>query len=323
MRVLVTGSSGCIGAWTVKQLLDRGLDVLCYDLEADLTRLGLISQHTNSPRLAVETGRIEDTARIKALVKDGGITHVIHLAAVLMPFCQAQPVAGGLINVIGTLNVFEAARDAGRPVRVVYASSSAVWGPEDAYGDRPLSEKDSPLPGTHYGVFKQANEGNARIFFTASGISSMGLRPWTVYGVGRDRGLTADPTIAMKAVSLSVPFQIRVSGHMDLQHVSDVAESFILCALSDVPGAHIFNLQGTIVEMNELVAILDRLRPGAAKLISVTGPQVPVSYRMDGSALHAAVPGIPQTPMEDGIRQTLELFEKLKAEGRLSPTLAL
>lgn len=319
MRVLVTGSSGCIGAWTVKQLLDRRLDVLCYDSEADLSRLALISGHRpGSPKLQVETGRIEDTERLKTLVRDGGVTHVIHLAAVLMPFCQAQPVAGGMINVIGTLNVFEAARDAGRAVRVVYASSSAVWGPENAYGERALSEKDSPLPGTHYGVFKQANEGNARIFYTASGISSMGLRPWTVYGVGRDNGLTADPTLAMKAVSLGAPFAIRVSGHMDLQYVEDVAETFIHCALSETPGAHVFNLAGTIVEMNDLVAILEKLRPGAAKLIGVTGPQVPVSFRMDASALAAAVPGIPHTPMEDGIRQTLDLFDKLKAEGRLA-----
>ncbi len=323
MRVLVTGSSGCIGAWTVKQLLERGLDVVCYDQDADRSRLDLISSTSAASSLKLETGKIEDTGRVKALVRDGGITHVIHLAAVLMPFCQAQPVAGGMINVIGTLNVFEAARDAGRSVRVVYASSSAVWGPEDAYGERALSEKDSPLPGTHYGVFKQANEGNARIFYTASGISSMGLRPWTVYGVGRDRGMTADPTIAMKAAVLGVPFQIRLSGYMDLQYVADVAESFIRCALSDVAGAHVFNLAGTIVEMNELVAIVDRMRPGAAQLISAKGPQVPVSYRMDASALDAAVPGIPKTPMEDGIRQTLEMFARLRAENRLSSTLAL
>ncbi len=323
MRVLVTGSSGCIGAWTVKQLLERGIDVLCYDQEADLSRLSLISGLSGSPKLKVEAGKIEDSENVKALVRDGGITHVIHLAAVLMPFCQTQPVAGGMINVIGTLNVFEAARDAGRPVRVVYASSSAVWGPEDAYGERALSEKDSPLPGTHYGVFKQANEGNARVFYTASGISSMGLRPWTVYGVGRDRGMTADPTIAMKAAVLGVPFQIRLSGYMDLQYVSDVAESFIHCALSETPGAHVFNLAGTIVEMNALVELVDRMSPGAGKLISVGGPQVPVSYRMDASALEAIAPGIPKTPMEEGIGRTLEMFGRLKAEGRLSPALAL
>ena len=69
-------------------------------------------------------------------MRDENITHIVHLAAVLMPFCQANPVAGGLVNVIGTLNLFEAARDSGREVRIVYASSSAVWGPGEAYEDR-------------------------------------------------------------------------------------------------------------------------------------------------------------------------------------------
>lgn len=308
MRVLVTGASGCIGAWTVKNLLDRGIEVVSFDLHEDVSRLRLISGHADSPKLAIETGRIEDTARVKSLLAESGATHVIHLAAVLMPFCAANPAQGAMIDVVGTLNVFEAARDAGRKVRVVYASSSAVWSPEEAYGARKLTEADSPLPGTHYGVFKQANEGSARIFYQNDGISSMGLRPWTVYGVGRDHGLTADPTLAMKAAVAGEPFQIRLSGHMDLQYVEDVAESFIRCALSDVEGAHVFNLAGTIVEMNELVSIIDRYSPGAAKLLSVAGPQVPVSYRMDASLLHAAVPGIPQTPLEEGIATTIRMF---------------
>lgn len=318
MRVLVTGSSGCIGAWTVKNLLDRGIDVVCFDTVEDFSRLGLISSQAGSPKLSFHGGRIEETEKIKHIVRQEEITHIVHLAAVLMPFCAANPVAGGMINVIGTLNVFEAARDAGRPVRVVYASSSAVWGPEDAYGQRSLSEADPLLPGTHYGVFKQANEGNARIFYSANGISSVGLRPWTVYGVGRDHGLTADPTLAMKAVALGNPFQIRVSGHMDLQYVEDVAETFIHCALSDLGGAHVFNLAGTIVEMNDLIAMIDRAKPGATSLLSVTGPQVPVSFRMDASQLHAKVPGIPHTSLEDGIAKTLAMFESLRARGVLA-----
>jgi len=209
------------------------------------------------------------------------------------------------------LNVFTAARDAGRPVRVVYASSSAVWGPEEFYGSGKLTEDEPLKPSTHYGVFKQANEGNARAFFMSNGISSVGLRPWTVYGVGRDRGLTADPTLAMRAVAEGRPFQIRVSGNMDLQYVEDVAETFVRCLLSDLEGAHVFNLEGTVVDMQELVAMLDQVRPGAAGLISVAGPKVPVAYRMDDSNLRASIPGIPKTPLEDGILKTLEHFEKL------------
>jgi nucleoside-diphosphate-sugar epimerase len=318
MRVLVTGAQGCIGAWVVRGLLLRNLDVLIYDLDPHPARLALITDEPARRRLSLTTGAIEDTARVKALIREQSITHVVHLAAVLMPYCQANPVQGGLINVIGTLNVFEGARDAGRPVRVVYASSSAVWGPEDAYENRKLTESDPALPSTHYGVFKQANEGNARAAYLANGISSVGLRPWTVYGVGRDAGLTAAPTTAMKNLVLGAAYQIPLGGYMDLQYVEDVAETFIRSLLSPLEGAHVFNLAGDVVHMDEIVRTLDRLRPGAAKLISAAGPQVPVAYRMDDSALRAAVPGIPKTPLEDGMRQTIELYEKLLKEGHLS-----
>ena len=322
MRFLVTGAGGCIGAWTVKLLLERSVEVVCYDVAADTERLSLISDATSWPLLRLEQGRIEDTARVKDLVRQEGITHIIHLAAVLMPFCQANPVAGAMVNVIGTLNIFEAARDAGRAVRVVYASSSAVWGPEDAYNlDRPLTETDPTLPRTHYGVFKQTNENNARVFYHTNGISSIGIRPWTVYGVGRDGGLTADATLAIKAAVLGQPYRIRLSGFMDLQYVEDVAETFIRSALAGLEGAFVFNLAGTIIRMNDYIALLDRLRPGAAALISAQGPQVPVSYRMDDSALHSKIAGIPKTPLEEGVRKTFERFEALQRAQRLNPDL--
>ena len=318
MRILVTGAQGCIGAWTVKALLDRGLDVLSYDLDPELRRLSLIAPSEQMARVAVRAGRIEDTARVKALVKDEQITHIVHLAAQLMPFCQAHPVEGAMVNIIGTLNVFEAARDAGRPVRVVYASSSAVWGPEEAYGSGKLTESDPLKPSTHYGVFKQANEGNARAFYLANGISSIGLRPWTVFGVGRDAGLTADPTLAMKSLVLGQPFQMRLTGHMDLQYVEDVAETFVRCALSPLEGAHVFNLEGTVITIEDFIKQLDALWPGAAKLITAQGPQVPVAYRMDGSELRNHIPGVPQTPLPTALKKTLGVLAQLQLEKRLT-----
>jgi nucleoside-diphosphate-sugar epimerase len=201
---------------------------------------------------------------------------------------------------------------------VVYASSSAVWGPEEHYGSGKLTEDDPLKPATHYGVFKQANEGNARAFYVANGISSIGLRPWTVYGVGRDRGLTGDPTLAMRAVAEGQTFRIRVSGNMDLQYVEDVAETFVRCLLSDLPGAHVFNLEGSVIDMQDLVGALERMRPGASRLIDVEGPKVPVACRMDDAQLRANIPGIPKTPLEEGVGKTLEYFERLRLQKSLA-----
>ena len=309
MKILVTGSQGCIGSWVVKRLIEAGHSVMTFDVNDSIARLETIAGKEIASRADRRVGRIEDTAAMKSLIREEGITHVIHLAAVLMPFCQKNPVEGGLINVVGTLNLFEAARDSGREVRIVYASSSAVWGPTDEYGEGALTEDLPVKPATHYGVFKAANEGNARIFYGTDGTSSIGLRPWTVFGPGRDAGLTADPTLAMRAVAQRQPFQIRLSGFMDLQYVQDVADIFIQCLFSPVKGAYVFNLRGEVVGMEDLRLLLEELRPGAAQLISVAGPAVPVAYRMDDTALVRTVGEVPRTPLRQAIASTLEAFE--------------
>jgi nucleoside-diphosphate-sugar epimerase len=310
MRTLVTGAQGCIGSWVVKRLIELGHEVVTFDVNDSLARLTMIAGPEIAAKVDRRTGRIEDTAAVKKLIREAEISHIVHLAAVLMPFCQKNPVEGGLVNVIGTLNLLEAARDSGRRTRIVYASSSAVWGPTDEYGEGALTEDLPVKPATHYGVFKAANEGNARVFYAADGISSIGLRPWTVFGPGRDAGLTADPTLAMRAVAQRQPFRIRLSGFMDLQYVRDVADIFIQCLFSTAEGAHVFNLRGEVVEMEQLRGLLEEIRPGAARLISVEGPQVPVAYRMDDSALVRTVGQVPRTPLREAVIETIEAFER-------------
>ncbi len=311
MRTLVTGAQGCIGSWVVKRLIEAGNEVVTFDVNDSLARLEMISDAGVVAKVNRRVGKIEDTAAVKALVKDEGITHICHLAAVLMPFCAKNPVEGALINVVGTLNVFEAAKEAGLTEGVVYASSSAVWGPTDEYGEGELTEDLPTKPKTHYGVYKAANEGNARIFFANDGISSIGLRPWTVFGPGRDAGLTADPTLAMRAVAQRQPFQIRLSGHMDLQYTQDVADIFIRCMVSGVQGAHAFNLRGEVIAMEDLVTMLDELRPEAKGLITVAGNPVPVAYRMSDAALVAAIGEVPRTPLREAVLSTINKFESL------------
>jgi nucleoside-diphosphate-sugar epimerase len=311
VKILVTGAQGCIGAWVVKRLLDAGHHVVTFDINDSLARLEMIAGSEAVAKVDRRVGRIEDTDTVKRLIVDEGIAHVVHLAAVLMPFCQKNPVQGALVNVVGTLNVFEAARDAGYPVRIVYASSSAVWGPASEYPEGALTEDLPVKPATHYGAFKAANERNAKIFFDDNGISSIGLRPWTVFGPGRDAGLTADPTLAMRAVAQRKPFQIRLTGHMDLQYVRDVADIFIQCLFSPAPGAHVFNLRGEIVEMEALRLMLGEIRPEALDLISVAGSPVPVAFRMDDSALVRTVGEVPRTPLREALIETIEAFERI------------
>ena len=100
---------------------------------------------------------------------------------------------------------------------------------------------------------------------------------------------------------------------MDLQYVEDIAEAFVGCLLSNLEGAHVFNLQGTVVSMQEIIDMIDDLRPGTRRLLSFDGPQVPVAYRVDDSNLRASVPDLPKTPLIEGFRRTLAHYEAIHA----------
>src|SRR5579871_5318955 len=165
-RYLVTGAMGCIGAWAVKRLLDDGATVYTYDLATNPHRLRLIMDDQSLARVTFLTGDITDLARFEATVRENRITHIIHLAAWQVPLVKANPVAGAAVNVVGTTVVLETARRCRDQLAgLVYASSAGVYGANEAKPSRPLTD-DTPLnPPTLYGVFKQANEGTARIYW--------------------------------------------------------------------------------------------------------------------------------------------------------------
>ncbi len=315
--LLVTGSSGFFGAWIVRELLLRQIPFVMFDRDADLRRLDDLIE----PRpagLKQVTGDVSDLRAIRACIEQHAVTRVIHLAALQIPACRADPLAGARVNVLGTLAVFEAARQAGSIRQIVYASSAAVIGPEEHYGPGTLAN-DAPLfPATHYGVFKQSNEGSARVYFQDHGISSIGLRPWTVYGVGRDQGLTADATVAIKAALLGTPFTIRYSGRNALQYAGDMAAIFVDCALEQRQVAACYNLRGQVMEMTDFIAAIEALRPQARGLLSLSGPPIPVAADLDDSELRQLLPELPDTSVPEGIRETLAMFERLQAAGKLA-----
>ena len=141
--------------------------------------------------LKVVTGDVSDPEIVRRTIEDNGLTAIIHLAGAQIPICRATPLLGAQINVMGTMALFEAARQSGTIRQIAYASSAGVIGRVEDY-PAGLIPNDAPLlPATHYGVFKQCNEGNARVYFQDHEVSSVGLRPGTVYGgeprVGRRR----------------------------------------------------------------------------------------------------------------------------------------
>lgn len=313
--VFVTGALGCIGAWVVKQLLDAGDRPVVFDLGDDRRRLRQVIDEDALERVTFLQGDIGDASAVHAALEGSGASGIVHLAGLQVPFCKADPPLGARVNVLGTIHLFEAAKALGIE-RLVYASSAAVYGPPEDGASAP-DEGGACEPTTHYGVYKRANEGNARIYWQDDGISSVGIRPLTVYGVGRDQGMTSGPTKAMKAAVAGRPFTIPFSGATDMNYVGDTAAAFLACLDRAPAGAHVFNLHGDSVDMGALVASIEAAVPEARGSLQVSGSPLPIPPALDGGALHAAVQGLEPTPLAAGVAATVARFRALLEAGRL------
>jgi nucleoside-diphosphate-sugar epimerase len=314
-RFLVTGAFGCIGAWVVRQLVGEGVETAVFDLTTNPHRLKLLLNDDQLAQLKVIQGDITDGNAVARVVADNGITHIIHLAALQVPFCKANPALGASVNVVGTVNIFEAARLAGLS-QIVYASSIAVYGLKEEYPAGPLAHDAPHRPRTLYGAYKSANEATARVYYNDHGISSVTLRPYTVYGPARDQGMTSTPTQAMLAAALGQPYHISFGGRCIYNYTQDTARAFVQAARLGYEGAGAFNLPGTVATMAEVVAAIQTAVPHA----QLTYDDIPLPFPevIDEVPFHAAFGSMPFTSLQDGVAQTVALFREAVANGRLA-----
>ncbi|MER3410290.1 MAG: epimerase [Thermoleophilia bacterium] len=297
--VLVTGVLGCLGAWTALLAARDGWRVIGYDLGHDDRRLKAIASPKEREAIEIVRGDVTDLDQLARTLGRYAVTHVVHLAALQVPFCRADPPLGARVNVVGTVNVFEAAKRRGLQTTVAYASSAAVY-----------DEQGRILPRTLYGVYKLANEGTARVYWQDERVASIGLRPFSVYGPGRDQGVTADPTHAMRAAARRQPYRIGFGGKTELHYAPDVAHAFLLAAQAEPTGAFVYDFPGEPVSMAEVVAAIEAAAPEAAGLVTFEERALPFPERLPGERFPC-----PVTPLAQGIEETVEHFRREAEDG--------
>ena len=303
--VLVTGAGGCIGAWVIRRLCDSQTPVVAFDLSSERRRLSLLfSDAAAADAVVWETGDIADSARVHEVFLRHRPAVVIHLAALQVPFCIADPVLGAQVNVVGCVNVFEAAVRCSVK-KVVYASSVAAT----AMG------AESPWKQTLYGAYKRCNEDIARVYWHDHGVPSIGIRPSVVYGPARDQGMSAAPTKAMLAAVLGKPYTIPFTGSVGFVYAGEAAAAFIAAAAAENGGAKIFPLSGTQNEVQEVVDMIIARRSLAE--ISCTGKPLPFPADDSDEPLRDCIGNYWQPSFDDGLDETLALFEQRVQEGRI------
>ena len=297
MTYLVTGAYGALGAWVVRALLDREQEVVTYDLGGSDHRLRLALTGDELEALRRIDGDVTDLAALERVMEEHDVTNVIHLAALQVPFVRDDPVLGSRVNVTGTVNVLEAVRRRGDGMGpVVYASSIAAM------------KADAEYPSTLYGVFKLANEGTAAGYFADFEVPSVGLRPHTIYGPGRDQGLTSAPTAAMVAAARGEAYEIPFGGSLQLQYVADAGEAFVRASEARVEGASVHNLDGPVVSVKEIVAAIEAAEPGAQ--ITYGEDPLPFPPEVDSSSFTDLIGGPTARPLTEGVAESIERFRE-------------
>jgi nucleoside-diphosphate-sugar epimerase len=303
MKALVTGGAGFIGSHIVEELLQRGDDVRVLDNFSTGKKENL----DGLPGMAeVLEGDLRDPEVVKAAVRAMDV--VFHLAAFIsVPQSIEDPETCFAVNVGGTVNLLEAARQAGIR-KVVISSSTAVYGNTNVF---PTDEETSPQPLSPYAVSKQVNELYARLYSKTFNLPVTPLRYFNVYGPRQrpDSDYAAAIPIFIRQLVTGQPITIYGDGTQsrDFIFVKDVARANLLATEADTCGEPINICTGCESSLLDLLEELSELSP--------TNPQVRFEaaragdiYRSAGSPVKATrVLGFKaETSFSDGLKQTVE-----------------
>ncbi len=316
MTTLITGGTGLIGACLAEKLLTRGERVVLFDLAVAEWRIQPLRTHGN--HLQVVRGDVQSLVELLDVVRAHGVTSIVHLAYLLGAECNAIPDRATRVNVLGTVNVLEAARLSGLE-RVLLASSIAVYGADEQYGpdQLPLRE-DVPLyvaPGLPiYGGGKLYLEHLARDYAEQHGLTVGGLRPSVVYGWGRERGTSAFTGEMIDRPAVGEPVEAGFGdARVSVVYVEDVAEQFLALLDADrrvLARRRFFNTGGDTCTVRELAAVVQRLIPGARIEVTSAGERniAGLAARVSDRSLEEEV-GYKRkfSPLEIGVRAQISI----------------
>ena len=299
MNVLVTGGAGFIGSHVTEALLARGDTVTVLDDFNDFYDPAIKRRNLAGTKATI----IESDIRAK--LPAGEFDAIIHLAARagVRP-SLAQPRLYSDVNIAGTQNLLEFARDAGIP-KFIFASSSSIYGVNQKI---PFSEDDTNFqPISPYAATKLAAEALCHVYHHLYGLNIACLRFFTVYGP-RQR-----PDLAIhkftRAILAGAPIDVFGDGstRRDYTYVDDILQGVLAC-LDRTFGFEIMNLgESRTVELRELISLIEKATGKTAKLNRqpLQPGDVPVTFA-DISKARRLLGYNPQVPIETGIARFVE-----------------
>jgi len=293
---VVLGASGFLGTWVVRELVSQDIPVTMVGRRASAA----------APRLDVE-GDILDLDLV-SICNDADV--IFHLAGTGdVPHSLREPADDLRANLQTTVAVFDAARRAKHPPRVVVASSAAVYGESVRV---PMDEDHPLLPISPYGVSKLAAEHYLRVFHRLYGLPGIAVRPFSVYGPGQRKLVVHD--LLKRILGGEDPLVISAPADVtrDFVYVTDVAAAMVALARDAPAQGEAYNLaSGRATSLRELAdALLDAAgSTAAAVFVGDQAPGNPAHWYGDTSK--AASLGVTlDTPLQRGLTATVRWLAK-------------
>ena len=304
---LVTGGAGFLGSWVVEALVEAGHRVRVLDDLSTGKRQNL-EQVEGGIELIV--GDIRGLALVSEAVT--GIEYIIHLAAIpSVTQSIHDPLSTNEVNIQGTLNLLQAAREAGVK-RLVFASSSSIYGDQPQL---PQHEDMCPRPLSPYSLQKLTAETYCSLFYRLYGLETVSLRFFNIYGPRQDPGSVYSGVISRFTAALleNNPPVIYGDGHQsrDFTFVADAARAGLLAALKpEAAGQNINVASDSPCAVIELLTTLKEL--AGSDLSPAYEPPRPGEIRYsqgDGERARKLLGYEPEISLPDGLRQTLNWFK--------------
>ncbi|MDC6451335.1 SDR family oxidoreductase [Alphaproteobacteria bacterium] len=300
--IVVTGAGGCIGSWILAILHRSNIPCVAIDLSEERTRLELLLGEEAS-KIKWHKCDITDFNSLKKIILSYEPSAIVHLAGLQVPFCAANPALGARVNVEGTINILEIAKEVNIK-RTVYASSVAALG----------MPPKGPWKETLYGAYKLANEHTAYVYWADWQTPSIGLRPNIVYGLARDQGMSSKNTVAIQAAALDKSYKIPYTGKYSWLYAGEAALAFITSVSKDMVGSHVFNLNGSCETIENGLKLIRELKPNSS--VTCEGQPLPFPPDLDDLPLRKHIGDYTSVSVQKGIEHTIKAFETLKSEGK-------
>ena len=292
-NIIIFGGTGFLGSWIVKNFVKRDYKVTIFDLKIETE---LLKKLIGKDIEKIKFLKGDVTNYEEVLEATVNMDHVVNLAGLMTPDCSRNPSLGAEVNVLGSINVFEATKARGIKF-VVYASSAGVFGEKDKY---------FPFPETHYGAFKLAVEGIARAYYNEANISSVGIRPFIIYGPGREVGGTAAVTLACKAAKQNYYYNLNFSGKAGFVFVQDVADLVEMSVNKAPVGASTININGITANVCDFVSKIINIVPEAK--LTINGDELSVVEEILGNHPSDIFESFEYTSLNAGISNTIDFY---------------